>query len=259
MKKILAYLILAVTPCMAQVETDVIIQNDSTLNYDINYGTRHEERPRISTVVDSLRRVIEQTAPEGSWDDERVPITSVRVPDTGAPSWTQVYADEAGGSAGVGLYCFDNAIEQSVYFTLQIPHTWLGAVNGYDSSLHFHVHWLHSSADTGKVVWGLEYTWASIAGESDPDADAAKFGPTSIIYSGEHPVAGTAVSDRHQMSNFAPITRPDQGWSSMLICRLFRYVGYIDGVVMTSDCCVLEIDCHILKRPRGTTTEYSDD
>lgn len=232
-------------------------QVDSTLDYERDGQRMMTKYPDAGVVIDSLRRVIAQTAPEGSWDDERVPITALRVPGTGAPGWTILYKDSAEALAGVGSYCFDDAIEESVYFTLQIPHTWQGSVDGYDSTLNFHVHWLTTGPDTGSVVWGLEYTWASISG-GDSTA-ATTYGPyTNVAYTSAHPISINSFANTHLMSNFPVITKPNMSFSSMLICRFFRVVGDLAGT-LTPDACVIEIDCHILKRPRGTRSIYSDD
>lgn len=251
------FIILLLLPMIATAQpvTETVLRSDTnSLDYTRFYGNSQEQVPPTYVIIDSLRRVIDQTAPEGSWDDERIPITSVRVPGTGSPGWTQIYQGEE-GSTGVGLYCFDDANEESVYFTLQLPHSWLGAIDGYDSTLNFHVHWLHTSPDTGTVVWGLEYTWASVATDSSA---RSTYGPNTILaYSGSHPVSGSSWNNVHLMTVFEPITKPDQGWSSMLICRFFRATDV--GATLTADACVLEIDCHILKRPRGTRGEYSDE
>lgn len=254
MKKILVYLLFFVSPCYSQIQSDVIIQNDSTLNYIIDHGKQQEQRPRTSRIIDSLRRVIDQTAPEGSWDDERVPIQSVKTAGIQQPEWDRVYRNSDGTSEGVFLYCFDDGpVEEEVFFSIQFPHTWNGPAGG-DSTVYAHVHWLHTATDTGGVVWGLEYTWATVS--ENAAAAASAFGTTTIIYSGRHPISGAAPKDQHLMTNFPGITKADQGWSSMMICRLFR--ANVAGDNKVGDACVLEIDFHIQKRPRGTRDVYKD-
>ena len=254
MKYLIIILLLSCTAVSQEVTSEAIKTDTTNLDVIRYYGEQRSEVPNMQIAIDSLRRLISQVAPEGSWDDERVPIQSVKVAGLQEPQWTRVYRDVGETSEGVFLYCFDDGpAEEEVFFSIQFPHSWNGPAGG-DSTVYAHVHWLHTSNDTGGVVWGLEYTWASVS--EDGAAAASAFGPTKVVYSGAHPVSGSAPKNQHLMTNFDGITKPDQGWSSMMICRLFR--ANVAGDNKVGDACVLEIDFHIQKRPRGTKDVYQD-
>jgi hypothetical protein len=165
------------------------------------------------------------------YEDLRVPLTATKLGGND-PGFAVFKKDSGGTSTGVFIYWFDKAAIEEVFFCCQMPHSWSGA------AITPHVHWVPKTngALNATVEWGLEYTWAAIGGT---------YGTTSIIYT-KTTTSGdaTLVADKHYMSNFATITLPTPGVSSMLICRLFR--NATDGTDDTydDDAGVLEIDFH---------------
>jgi len=142
------------------------------------------------------------------YDDVRVDIISTRVgASTYQPTWTQVKTDGA-GSRGVYAYAFHPTNENEVFFELQLPHAWKEG-----SPIWPHIHWAPVDTDTGSVVWGLEYTKATVG-------DA--YGNTTTL-SVTDPGDGTAY--KHQIAVFSSIDMTGDSLSTVLICRLFRDAG----------------------------------
>lgn len=115
---------------------------------------------------------------------------------------------------------------------MQLPHGWAGTV------IYPHVHWIPSAAAaSSRPVWGLEYTWAEIG---------TVFGNSTIIYTTSlYPDDTDLVQYKHYISSFdslTPTTSQD-GDSSMLICRLFRYSGDASDTY-TGTCGLLYCDIH---------------
>lgn len=172
-----------------------------------------------------------------SWDDLRVPVTATNIGTANDPNFSQVLTNGA-GSQGVYTYLFDASAEEELFFNVQLPHAWK---EGTD--IEPHVHWFPTSADTGTVRWGLEYTWSSVNGA---------FGNTTIIYTND-PADGTAY--KHQLADFSAISATGQTLSSMLMCRVFRDAGNVADTY-TGDAGLLEIDFHHRIDSLGSLSEY---
>lgn len=159
------------------------------------------------------------------WEDLRVPVTSTKLGGTKDPGFSK-FKDNGSGSQGVFVYHFDKSTEEELYFTVQMPHSWKEG-----STIYPHVHWAPIDTDTGTVVWGLEYTWASIDGT---------FGNTTLLdFTAD---AGDGVAYKHQIigSNDG-IIATNKTLSSMLICRIYRNVA---SDTYNNDAALLEIDFH---------------
>lgn len=201
-----------------------------------------------NTVTISYRLRLSDTV----WDDVRVPILSVKLGGSKDPDFAKVF-DDGAGSQGVFTYLFDKSVEEEVYFVLQLPHSWKAGTN-----IRPHVHWFPAAnGAAGQFVrWGLEYTWASI-GEV--------FGATTTIYTdassattatipGDDPL----IAGKHYMSLLPEIDATGKGWSSMLICRLFR--DATDSAdTYNNDAGLLEFDCHTQMDKLGSDNVDSDD
>ena len=165
------------------------------------------------------------------WDDLRVPLTSTTKSGSKIPTFDK-FLDDGSGSQGVFADLFSPLTEQEVYFSCQLPHSYLEG-----SNIEAHVHWAPINANAGNVRWGLEYTWASMT---------ETIANTNIIIVSDNT---DGVSKKHHLTSFGYLTGSGQRISSMLLCRLFR-----DATVDTyaSDAAVLEIDFHFQKDSLGS-------
>jgi hypothetical protein len=182
-----------------------------------------------------------------TWDDERVPVTSLAkggVSDPGFAAWKK---NAGGTSLGVFIYWFDKTTEEELFFALQIPHSWKEG-----STIYPHVHWIPKTngAVGSKVCWGLEYTVQSLGGV---------FGTTTIIHGNTAILNETPVADKHYLTRLngeTGIVMTGQTISCMLHGRFFRDAG---SVLATDDydddAGLLEIDFHIEKDTNGSRTE----
>ena len=171
------------------------------------------------------------------YDDLRVPVTSTTKGGSKEPTFTKI-ADNGGGSQGVFDEQFSPKLEQELYFTAQLPHSYKEG-----SDIHPHVHWAPTSIGSGDVVWGLECTWSNIN---------EAFGNTSIISSTD---AADQVNNKMQLASFTAINGAGKLVSSMLACRVFR-----DATNLADDysdpASLLEIDFHFQIDKLGTAEEY---
>ena len=172
-----------------------------------------------------------------SWDDLRVPVTATNIGTANNPNFSQVLTNGA-GSQGVYTYLFDASAEEELLFNVQLPHAWK---EGTD--IEPHVHWFPTSADTGTVRWGLEYTWSNVDGT---------FSNTTIIYIND---AADGTVYKHQLADFAAISGTGKTLSSMLMCRVFRDAGHVNDTY-TGDAGLLEIDFHHRIDSLGSLSEY---
>lgn len=138
------------------------------------------------------------------WDDSQVPALSV---PTGSPNPT--ITSGFGGNANLSLPYFQGGGSTNDYtwFTVQMSHKL--ALN-YDS-LYCHVHWATTTADTGSVIWQLEYTYQSINGTYT----------TGSIISKNSGNINPAAQWKHQITIFPGIVN-NKGISSVIVCRLTR-------------------------------------
>ncbi len=180
------------------------------------------------------------------WDDLRLEPT-VRGSGANNPSFTK-WIDNGAGSIGIFLYEFTDVAtgsQKEVYFTTQMPHGWKG------TAIYPHVHWLPDAAGASqRPVWGLEYSWAEIG---------ATFGNSAIVYTTSlFPNDTNLIDDKHYISSFNAITpsASQDGLSSILICRLFRFSGDASDT-FTGSCGLLYIDLHYEIDTIGSRSEFS--
>lgn len=171
------------------------------------------------------------------WDDLLVPITTTKLGGSNDPTFAKVL-DNGAGSHGVFGYKFSASTEQEVYFAVQFPHA-----RKDGSDVYAHVHWLPTTTGAGSVVWGLEYSWASIE---------AVMPSTTIITVAD---AAAGVANTHQIAGFSAITGTGKTVSSMMLCRLFRKAA--DGSdTYGDDAVVLAVDFHIEQDKLGDEALY---
>jgi hypothetical protein len=175
------------------------------------------------------------------WDDIRVPISSIARLGFTDPDWEQ-FQDDGATSTGVYALAFSKTVDQEVFFSIQVPHTWILGTN-----LNPHVHWSPSDTDTGSVTWKLEYTIANINGT---------FGNTATL-SVTDAADGTAL--KHQYADLGDIDMSSYtaatDVSIMLMCRLYRDVS--DGDDYDNDAFLLEVDFHFQSDSLGSLQEMS--
>ena len=159
------------------------------------------------------------------WDDLRFPVSSVKRLGFSDPGWRQ-FKDSGGGSVGVYSLAFDKNIEEEVYFTVQLPHSYKEG-----SNITPHVHWSPADGDAGNVVWALEYTWANMNGT---------FGNTTTIIVTD---AADGTVGKHQFVDFSAIDGTGKTISSILMCRLYRFSSS-GADTYDDDAFLLEIDFH---------------
>lgn len=139
--------------------------------------------------------------------------------------WTTGIVEVVNPEQGVFTWSFSPDTEEELFFTCQLPHTWIEY-----ASLHAHVHWSPDSNATGVVVWGLEYTWAN---RGQP------FGNTTVIT-----LEADAEGEKyHLTAGFDPIEGADKTMSSMIVGRIFRKATD-DADTYTGHAYLLEIDFH---------------
>ena len=160
-----------------------------------------------------------------TWDDLRVPITSTKFGGTQDPDFAK-FLDNGSGSQGVFAHLFDKALEEEVYISVQMPHSWR---EGSDVRAHFH--WAPTDTDTGNVIWGIEYSWANITGT---------FGNTTITTVTD---AADGTANKHQMTSAIVIDGDGFTGSSMMVCRLFRAAAN-ELDTYDADAALLEFDLH---------------
>ena len=196
----------------------------SSYNFSRVWGQRHVQSHRTT---DSITAV--------GWDDLRIDVTAGTKGNLNPP-------DLATFRDGLVLTAFaDNATEQ-VYFDVQMPHSW------NKTAIRPHIHWSPgNSADTGSVVWGLEYSWSNAV------AEPGNTFPASTTDTVTQAAGGTAYE--HQIAQWSEIDGTDKRVSSVLICRLYREGGNAADT-FAGDAYALSVDFHILNNVYATDDEY---
>jgi len=207
----------------------------------IHYGTG--KFGTSSDYAEVTKEGVEMKGGSTRWEDLRVAADQTRKGASKIPNYGKL-KDNGSGSQGVFCHWFDATAEEELYFSVQIPHSW---VEG--SSIYPHVHWVTAhDLGTTKVVWGLEYTESSITGS---------FGNTTILTAKDCLGACVGTAGEHLVTPFTSISMTGSKVSSMLICRIFRDATSGDDD-FTHDAGLLEIDFHYeVNTPGGSRTEWS--
>jgi hypothetical protein len=172
----------------------------------------------------------------GLWDDIRVPVTSTNSSGSNPPTFSRFKRN--GASQGVFTWFFSNTVEQELYFTVQLPHSYEEG-----SDLYPHIHMVTNNAAAGTVRWGLEYTWANVNED---------FGNTTLI-TGDTVVAA-ATGNKQYITELGTITGTGKLISSMLVCRVYRDVVVAGNYATTVG--LLEIDFHYQLCGMGSGQQY---
>jgi hypothetical protein len=172
------------------------------------------------------------------WEDLRFAAVVSKLGGVKDPTLYQ-FIDNGSGSTGVFTYKFNESTEEEIFFAVQMPHSWK-----IGSDISPHVHWTPTNTDTGAVVWGLEYTWASIGDTF----------PATTIITATDPADGS--SEGHQLAEFSDVTAAAiSGVSSMMLVRVFRNATSAADTYDTA-AALLEFDIHYQIDAIGSTDEY---
>ena len=165
------------------------------------------------------------------WNDLRVPLTLARVGPPGDEPSFNVFR------GAVRLWEFSASADQELFFTCQLPHGFL------KDEIRPHVHFTTAStAATGSVTWGLEYTVASVG-----DVFGAPAAADEVDY-----VFTANGQYEHLIKPLTPIDASALRDSAQLICRLYRkgstdtFVGTVFGI---------EFDIHYQSAHSGSIVE----
>ena len=178
----------------------------------------------VSPTKDSILNIVTDALEDSSFtDDLRIPISSVRLPNSNAPAATLYLGGE--------VLAFPTNADATVYFEFQMPHA---RVDDSDINIHLHYALSDNGTNPDSVRWVLTYTWANI--------DAQFPTPTTANHT---EYVSTYVDSTHYYDVIATITGTGKTLSSMLICSLTRDVSEDDygGSVY-----MIEIDAHYLRR-----------
>lgn len=169
------------------------------------------------------------------WDDMRAPATAVK--GAGTPP-----SDDSTN----GLLLFSGSATNSVFITLQIPHTWYEG-----STLVPHVHWQKTDTSSGNVLWQLEYKWAPINEVMDAAFTALQASTT---------VAGTPdtdTADKHLITSFGDLSGEGRQISDMLIMKLSRLGGDASDTYNNQNARFLEFDIHYQVNSTGSAMQFT--
>jgi hypothetical protein len=179
---------------------------------------------------------------EPDWTDLRVPMSALAtVTGAGlkAPTYSQL-SDNGAGSTGLYAAAYSPTQEQELFFMAQLPHGWQ---EGTD--IEPHIHWSPSAtANTGNVIWGLEYTWTNIDGA---------IGNSTII---TLTAAADGTGRKNVMSDYTTIDATGKTISSQIHGRIFRdATNVLDTYPDPSF--LLELDFHYRQDSLGSPLEHS--
>jgi hypothetical protein len=168
------------------------------------------------------------------FDDMRCPVSAL------APGATPADPIIYGSSGAVRIRGFDGAAAvESMDFTAQLPH---GYKEGTD--LEPHVHWCPTTANSGNVVWRLDYYWLDINGVIPVLAQIATT-----------PQAAGGTAWKHLLADLPVISGVGKTISSMLMCRIWRDPTGTD--TYPDDAGLLEVDFHYQLDSVGSRLELT--
>lgn len=164
------------------------------------------------------------------WDDHPVPVSSIRLPASAAPS----EVDYKGGK----VLAFSKSATNSLYFNAQLPHGWKEG-----TAIEFHIHTVFPDGNAGNARWRFTQSWADIGEDF----------PAETTY--DVTVASPENADNHRINDLvASIDGTGKTLSSCLICSLSRLGGdgadTYDNVVY-----LISMDFHIQKDTMGSRSE----
>lgn len=182
-------------------------------------------------LIESAIKALNLDATE-KWEDLRTPMSAMKLTGNSDPSF-ELLRD------GIYAYAFQPGQTNELVFVQQLPHAYREG-----STLHPHIHWTTKSASVGEVVvWGLEYTYASING-------------TFATTVKEKVTATCGIAYTHQLKAFSEISASDANISAMILGRLYREASAGAGDTYSGNAFLLEFDTHYEKDDDGSRREY---
>lgn len=178
---------------------------------------------------------------DGRWNDHMIPLLGAKLGGVQDPSLTK-FRDDGAGSTGVFAYAFSKSAVNSVFVSGQIPHDWEEG-----STVRPHVHWLpNGTANTGAVVWGLEFVRFGGQGGAVPAV-------TSLL-SATHTFSEDQTGEQ-VITPFGSVDMSGLPISSVFVARLFRAgndaADTFDDVVFG-----LSFDIHYQVDGTGSNAEF---
>jgi hypothetical protein len=141
------------------------------------------------------------------------------------------------GAGNVLLRTFDgNVTTEQLYAADEMLH---GYVEGTD--IHFHIHWMPTTAAAGNVKWQLQYSWGNVG--------AVMPAPTTITVTD----AAAGVAWTHQLSSFPVISGTGKEIGSQFAFRFFR-VPNDAADTYGADAALLSIGIHYQIDSFGSTS-----
>jgi hypothetical protein len=167
------------------------------------------------------------------WDDEKAPIAGVRLPASGAPTWTAYKGSQVLSFAG-------NATN-TIYFTAQLPHQYHEG-----SDIDFHIHYVPEDNTAGNHRWVFTHSWASVNTAFPTETTV-----TTLLATPE-------VTDQHTIGAItAAITGTGKNVSSVLLCSLARTGGHADDTYNAKAIYLISFDFHVQKDAEGSLKRTS--
>jgi hypothetical protein len=177
------------------------------------------------------------------WDDEvTIPfVTGVKAGSYNPPILKKV----TGISGEIYQYVFETqrtaANEAESMIAFQLPHSYKRG-----SDVHPHIHWIPSTSNAGKVVWGLEFVAGPVTGQYPA--------VSTTYYVTNSTVAGTSMT--MIVSEWAqPISGSNLTESSCIFGRVFRNSRTGSGDTYSDDAIGISLDLHIEKNSLGSNNE----
>src|SRR3990167_1384420 len=181
--------------------------------------------------------VAKWTCEPGLWTSLIGVVRKGNVGTTTDPAF-RIFRNNGAGSNGVYAFFFARNIEEELFFTAQLPHSY---EEGTD--IEPHIHFSSVSSATGNVIWGLEYNWANI-GDLFPITTIS-----TVTYS-----AGASIQYQHIVANLQVISGTGKRTSSMINGRVYRQKT---NNTYNDDVAFLEIDFHFKQCGMGTNTPFN--
>lgn len=152
------------------------------------------------------------------FDDIRVAINALKIGPSGAPTFS---------SSPPWVYLFDHTAINSVYFNIQLPHSYKE-----ESALTPHIHFIPTTNNTGTIRMHLDYEWQDID---------SSFSAVTTIY--KIFTIDANSMNKHILMNFPVINGTGKHISSMLSCKLYRQATDVSDTY-PDDIGLLEFDVH---------------
>jgi hypothetical protein len=169
---------------------------------------------------------------DNNWEDLRFPVSAIRLGGT-APASDQGYR-------GGMVLSFSSAVDNYVYLTIQLPHSWREGDN-----VTAHIHWTIPVGGLGggaeNVKWDLTYSWANMD-------------DTFPVQSSETMTrnVATIAANTHLYDEWVELNGAGKTTSSMIIISIKRDTTVANDYASTA--LLLEFDIHYRQDRFGSPT-----